>query len=157
MPNGVMTAPYNSLLYAPLPRGRRIMASHSHTVLVVEQEAALRAVVAQALATDGYRVLATGNGKGALRMAARHDDEVALVVTDMIVPGFDEGHLPELLSLDSPQIKVLYLDPDLPAEPILSGTCTRWRGTPRSHPVARTGLGSGPGFCGPRCLAHCRR
>jgi DNA-binding NtrC family response regulator len=86
------------------------MASKTRTVLVVEQEAALRTVVAQALATDGYRVLATGNGKDALRIAARHEAEVALLVTDLIVTGFDGGHLAELLTLDSPQMKVLYLD-----------------------------------------------
>ena len=86
------------------------MASNTHTVLVVEQEAVFRAVVTQALATDGYRVLATGDGKDALRIAARHEDEVALLVTDIIVPGFDGGHLAELLTLGSPHLKVLYLD-----------------------------------------------
>jgi len=86
------------------------MASNTRTVLVVEQEPALRAAVAQALSTEGYRVLATGNGKDALRMAARHEAEIALAVTDIIVPGFDGAHLVELLTLDFPQIKVLYLD-----------------------------------------------
>ena len=86
------------------------MASNTRTVLVVEQEPALRAAVAQALSTEGYRVLATGNGKDALRMAARHEAEIALVVTDIIVPGFDGAHLAELLTLDFPQMKVLYLD-----------------------------------------------
>jgi len=106
------------------------MASNTRTVLVVEQEAVFRAVVTQVLATDGYRVLATGDGKDALRIAARHEDEVALLVTDIIVPGFDGGHLAELLTLGSLSSKSSTSIPDLPAGPILSGTCMRWRGTP---------------------------
>jgi DNA-binding NtrC family response regulator len=86
------------------------MANYSSTVFVVEPQAVLRAAVRKALVTNGYRVLATANGKDALRMAAWHDDEVTLLATDMIVPGFDGGHLAELLTLGSPQLKVLYLD-----------------------------------------------
>jgi len=103
------------------------MARNTRTVLVVEQEAALRALLLQALATDGYHVLATGDGKDAVRVGARHENEIAVLVTDVILPGFDGGHLAELLTLDSPQLKVLYLD---------SGSASRTDIERHSHALA---------------------
>src|SRR5213078_2832765 len=58
-----------------------------HTVLVVEDEAAIAEAVRARLASEGYRVLVAGDGPNALGIAgAEHPD---LVVLDLMLPGMD--------------------------------------------------------------------
>ena len=79
------------------------------TILVVESENSLRQFVRNALARQGYRVLLSCDGKQALHIAARHEFEIDLLLTDIVLPGFYGWHLAELLKLDYPQLKVIYV------------------------------------------------
>src|SRR5205809_1148391 len=58
-----------------------------HTVLVVEDEAAIAEAVRARLASEGYRVLVTGDGPSALDAAGREHPD--LVVLDLMLPGMD--------------------------------------------------------------------
>jgi two-component system cell cycle sensor histidine kinase/response regulator CckA len=84
------------------------LASES-TVLLAESDNSLRQLVGDPLTREGYRVLFTSDGKQALHIAARHDYDIDLLLTDVILPGFYGWHLAELLKLDYPQLKVIYL------------------------------------------------
>ena len=57
----------------------------ARTVLVVDDEATVRDVVGQYLARDGFRVVATGDGREVTRLVERESPD--LVVLDVMLPG----------------------------------------------------------------------
>jgi signal transduction histidine kinase/ActR/RegA family two-component response regulator len=74
-------------------------------ILVVDDEAAIRAVAKGVLEASGYRVLTAENGVAAAALYGRHRDEIRVVLTDMIMPEMD----------GAATIRALReLDPDLP-------------------------------------------
>lgn len=58
-------------------------------VLIVEDVEDLRIVLRLVLERSGYRVLEAANGAGALAMLEQHGDDVALILTDLTMPGMD--------------------------------------------------------------------
>jgi two-component system, cell cycle sensor histidine kinase and response regulator CckA len=72
------------------------------TVLVVDDDAGLRAVLARALAHAGYQVLTAADGEEALALAGTLIGRLALVITDIRMPVMDgltlAGHLAHLPS-----------------------------------------------------------
>jgi len=63
-------------------------ADHSHrkTVLLVEDDAILRGILAQALVDEGLHVLTAEDGEQALAIASSLKEPMALVVTDVLLP-----------------------------------------------------------------------
>ncbi len=86
----------------PIPRG-------SETILVVEDEAAIRTMLQQMLESFGYTVLVADCGAKAAQMVGEHKGELHLVLTDVIMPKMDGRQLVQLLSLLLPGIKVLFM------------------------------------------------
>jgi len=87
---------------ADLPRG-------SETILVVEDEPALRHLVLTLLSSCGYTVLAASSGVAALELWQAARDRIELVLTDMVMPGGMSGReLAERLRADVPQLPVIY-------------------------------------------------
>jgi CheY-like chemotaxis protein len=83
--------------------------SGHETLLLVEDKDEVRAVVQGLLARKGYRVLAATDGPDALRLWAQHRDEIALLFTDVVMPGGINGReLAERLRTDRPSFKVVY-------------------------------------------------
>jgi DNA-binding response OmpR family regulator len=60
--------------------------SRKHTVLLVDDDAMLRSILAQALADEGYAVLTAEDGEQALAIASTLDGQLGLVVTDIRLP-----------------------------------------------------------------------
>jgi PAS domain S-box-containing protein len=86
---------------APTPRG-------GETVLVVEDEGALRRLAQAALESAGYRVLTAANGREALRLLEDPETPVRLVLTDMVMPEMGGRELAKALACRRPGIKVLF-------------------------------------------------
>jgi len=87
----------------PVPRGG------SETVLVAEDEDALREMVVQALRIHGYDVLEAASGRHALEVWDQANRRVDLLVTDMVMQGgILGGELAERLVAKSPTLKVIY-------------------------------------------------
>jgi PAS domain S-box-containing protein len=84
-------------------------AAVTETVLVVEDEEAVRRLTHMFLQQRGYRVLEATNGAEALQVAARHAGPIHLLVTDMVMPGMRGRELAEKLSSARPGMKVLYV------------------------------------------------
>jgi CheY-like chemotaxis protein len=59
------------------------------TVLLVDDEPSVRMVVRQTLESSGYRVLTASDGASAVSVYAERAGEIALVLTDMMMPGMD--------------------------------------------------------------------
>ena len=76
---------------------------------MVEDEEALREMVAQVLKAQGYKVLTAVSGRHALEVWERANQPVDLLVTDMVMPeGIMGGELAERLLAQNPRLKVIY-------------------------------------------------
>src|ERR1017187_7336060 len=79
------------------------------TILVAEDEEALRQMVVQVLRIQGYTVLEAASGRDALEVWKQANRPVDLLLTDMVMPGGIMGsELAERLSSQSPNLKVIY-------------------------------------------------
>ncbi|HZC63885.1 MAG TPA: ATP-binding protein [Streptosporangiaceae bacterium] len=79
------------------------------TVLVVEDEAALREVTRRILARNGYQVITAASGPEALEIARNYQGEIHLLVTDVVMPHMLGKEVAEQLLLIKPETKVLYM------------------------------------------------
>ena len=79
------------------------------TVIVVEDEPAVRDVVRAMLERRGYTVLLASDGEQALRLARSHSGRIDLLLTDVVLPRTNGRRVAELLSMERPGIKVLYM------------------------------------------------
>jgi PAS domain S-box len=79
------------------------------TILVVEDEVAVRELACSALEKRGYQVLKASNGPEAVTIWERATTPVDLLLTDMIMPcGMSGGELAKVLQGKNPKLKVLY-------------------------------------------------
>jgi signal transduction histidine kinase/CheY-like chemotaxis protein len=88
------------------------------TVLVVEDEEALREVTERIFTRNGYRVITAANGADALALVARHDGEIHLLVTDVVMPQMLGKEVAERVREPRPDIEVLYMSGY--AQPVLA-------------------------------------
>jgi two-component system cell cycle sensor histidine kinase/response regulator CckA len=80
----------------------------SETVLLVEDQEALRAIGKEILEAYGYTVLVAGDGVAALELAHAHHDPIRLLMTDIMMPKMGGIELAERLSTLHPELKILY-------------------------------------------------
>ena len=85
-----------------LPRG-------TETVLLVEDEDSVRSSVARALKRHGYEVIEATNGHEALALLDARAEPVALVLTDVMMPGMGGRELAEHLRTGRPALPVLFM------------------------------------------------
>lgn len=79
----------------------------SGTILVVEDEPALRQLIAGALSGAGYRIHQAKNGAEATSLFARHGADIDLVITDLEMPKVDGPQLIDALRERRRSLKVL--------------------------------------------------
>jgi PAS domain S-box-containing protein len=81
----------------------------TETVLLVEDDDRVRALVANMLRKNGYTVLLASAGDQALEIAARHRGRIDLLLTDVVMPGLSGRILSERLTSARPDTRVLYM------------------------------------------------
>ncbi|MCM2270812.1 MAG: response regulator, partial [Thermoanaerobaculia bacterium] len=79
------------------------------TVLVVEDQEALRQLLGRLLSAAGYRVLTASNGAEALALSAAHAGAVDLVLTDVVMPEMGGLELMARLRERHPELRVLFM------------------------------------------------
>jgi len=79
------------------------------TVLLVEDQAAVRQLTEEMLRTNGYQVLSANSGADAIARAGAHRGTIHLLITDVILPQMNGRALADALKRDRPQMKVLYI------------------------------------------------
>ena len=97
-----VTAPRRKVQADELPRG-------SETVLVVEDEPAVRNLAVRLLARYGYTVLEATDGEAALTVVDEYPDEIHLLISDMIMPEIGGEELAKRLKTHFPALKVLLM------------------------------------------------
>jgi len=81
----------------------------AETILVVEDEATVRALVERILSRHGYRVLVAPSGPAAMRLWRQHSKEVRLLLTDLVMPdGMSGLELARRLRAEDSTLKVIY-------------------------------------------------
>jgi two-component system, cell cycle sensor histidine kinase and response regulator CckA len=82
----------------------------SETILLVEDESPVRWIVKDVLSKYGYTILEAASGVEALALWHQHHKELALLVTDMVMPvGLTGQELAEKFSAQKPALKVIYI------------------------------------------------
>jgi two-component system, cell cycle sensor histidine kinase and response regulator CckA len=81
----------------------------SETLLLVEDENAVRYPAAEFLKQCGYTVIEARDGLQAVAAVNQHNGPIALMVTDVVMPGMSGGQLAELLAEKYSDMKVLFV------------------------------------------------
>ncbi|PYU15279.1 MAG: hybrid sensor histidine kinase/response regulator [Acidobacteria bacterium] len=79
------------------------------TILLVEDEPAVRELARTVLSEQGYTVIEAQNSEDAVRLAGRHRSEIHLLLTDVMMPGMSGRDLAKHLTALHPYLRVLYM------------------------------------------------
>jgi CheY-like chemotaxis protein len=79
------------------------------TILLVEDEEMVRAMMREGLQRDGYSVLAAGNAQEAISLLERHSRPIDLLLTDLMMPGMNGMELARRILSSHPAMKVLLI------------------------------------------------
>jgi signal transduction histidine kinase len=85
------------------------VCSGAETVLLVEDDAAVRTSMARLLMATGYRVLQAHDGAHALRVAKSHSQPIQLLLTDMVMPRMNGAESARQIRRLHPETKVLFV------------------------------------------------
>lgn len=92
---------------AVVEREEILTRGNGETILVVDDEAAIRQITKQTLEAFGYNVLLAINGVEAVSTYLQHRTQIALVLTDMMMPVMDGPATIEVLSRLNPHIRII--------------------------------------------------
>lgn len=81
----------------------------TETILLCEDDPAVRNITAAILQKAGYTVLSAENGARALQLASEHSDPIQLLVTDVIIPDTNGKKLADELCAQRPDLRVLFV------------------------------------------------
>ena len=95
-------------LPAPILMDTRSMAG-SETILLVEDQDAIRTLLTQILERKGYTVLPARDGREALFLSERHMAAIDLTITDIVMPRMSGHELARELTAKRPSMKILYI------------------------------------------------
>ena len=93
-------------------RRRQICARYARrneTILVVEDDPAIRMLVEEILSGAGYKVLVAGTGDRAIQLANEHEGVIHLLLTDVVLPNMGGKEIAGRIALVRPEIKVLFM------------------------------------------------
>ena len=83
--------------------------SGTETLLVVENESAIRNLLQVVLSRNGYTVLAAESGREALDLVRTHTGDIHLLITDVMMPDMDGPELVKQLSTIRPDTRALFM------------------------------------------------
>ena len=98
----MISAPVHQSTELHLPQGRE-------TILLVEDEDAVRTLTARILERQGYTVMQASEGRSALHMAETYQGKIDMLLTDMVMPHMNGPVLAEKVQSLRTDIKVLYI------------------------------------------------
>lgn len=90
-------------------KAERVFDRGTETILLVEDDNALRAVTSDLLRSVGYFVLEANDGDSAIEIAKQHGNSIDLVLTDMVMPGMSGSDLIVHLRRLEPKLATLFM------------------------------------------------
>jgi two-component system cell cycle sensor histidine kinase/response regulator CckA len=94
--------------FAP-PLVQPLIATRAGTILLVEDQAAIRMLLEDVLSEAGHRVLAAADGRAALVLAQQYAGAVDLLITDVVMPEMSGPELASQVTPLRPSVIVLYM------------------------------------------------
>lgn len=85
------------------------LVGHGHTVLLAEDDEAIRAALETMLAERGYRVLTAGTAREAAHLARQHQGRISLLISDIVMPGQCGSELAREMVRQHPGMRVLFI------------------------------------------------
>jgi PAS domain S-box-containing protein len=85
------------------------VARGNETILVVEDEEAVRKLAVRVLKKQGYKILAASDGTKAFMLCEEFKEPIHLILTDVVMPGMSGSKLVERLKKIHPEMKALYM------------------------------------------------
>jgi two-component system cell cycle sensor histidine kinase/response regulator CckA len=79
------------------------------SILLVEDEDSVRAIIGELLRRHGYHVLEAGTPGGAEEIFAHHGDAIDLLLTDVVMPGMNGPALAQRLVSHKPELRILFI------------------------------------------------
>jgi two-component system, cell cycle sensor histidine kinase and response regulator CckA len=83
--------------------------SGGETILLVEDDPALRKMAAEVLRDTGYKILTAPSGADAIHVAAKHQGPLDVLLTDVVMPGMTGRELADQIAAGYPRIQILYM------------------------------------------------
>ncbi len=84
-------------------------AGGNETILLADDQEALRRVISRVLRDAGYEVLVASDGEEAIDLARAQEGPIDLLLTDLVMPTMNGYELAEALTAESPSLKVLFM------------------------------------------------
>jgi len=81
----------------------------SETILLVEDEDAVRVIVSAVLRRQGYQVLEASTPHGAIEIFQRHAASIDLLLTDVVMPEMNGPSLAQRLVAERPELRILFI------------------------------------------------
>jgi PAS domain S-box-containing protein len=109
----------------PTPTPQPVRTPHrpgGETILLVEDEDSLRELTQRLLERNGYRVITAVDGAHAIEVAAGHDGDIDLLLTDVIMPNMLGKEAAAKIQIGHPRTRVLYMSGY--AQPVLASQGT---------------------------------
>jgi CheY-like chemotaxis protein len=93
----------------PAAPARAATPHGTETILLVEDQEALRTMIRELLEEQGYTVLEAEEGPGALEIARKHAGVIHLLLTDVVMPRMSGRELAKRLASERPECRALYM------------------------------------------------
>jgi len=91
------------------PQKPALVPNGTETILLVEDEQALRALTARMLALRGYSVITAETPDEALDLLVEHNQMIDLLLTDLVMPGMDGRELAQRITRKAATVRVLFM------------------------------------------------
>ena len=86
-----------------------VRGNGSGSILLVEDDAGVRALAEEVLEESGYRVLSAASGSEAVEVVGEYRGEIDLLLTDVVLPGLSGPEVAERLCADHPDLRVVFM------------------------------------------------
>jgi CheY-like chemotaxis protein len=94
---------------SPMEAGSAVASAGTETVLLVEDEEAMRALARELLESLGYSVIEARHGAEAMKLSASHAGPIHLLMTDLVMPQVDGRELAARIAAERPETRVLFV------------------------------------------------